>query len=204
MSLGVCEYRAARHKLGKVHIMGLRWLQSIPGLSWQNTSKTAKEKAMVKVLMVCMGNICRSPMAEGVFRRLLQDVGLEDKVYVESAGTHAYHVGSFPDRRSQDVAQARGVDISAIRARKVEIEDLDIFDYVIAMDDDNYRYLLGLCPAPNYREKIHRIMEYAPESPIREVPDPYYGGRGGFMRVMDLVEESAQGLLLQIRERHNL
>ena len=96
------------------------------------------------------------------------------------------------------------MDISAIRARKVEIEDLDIFDYVIAMDDDNYRYLLALCPAPIYRGKIHRMMEYAPELPEREVPDPYYGGRGGFIRVMDLVEESAQGLLLQIREHHNL
>lgn len=159
---------------------------------------------MVKVLMVCMGNICRSPMAEGVFRHLVQNAGLADKVYVESAGTHAYHTGSHPDKRSQAIAQSRGVDLSAIRARKVEVEDLDIFDYVIAMDDDNYRYLFELCLTPMHQEKIHRMMEYAPDLPEREVPDPYYGGRGGFVRVMNLVEKSAQGLLLHICEHHNL
>lgn len=143
-------------------------------------------------------------MAEGVFHRLLQEAGLADKVYVESAGTHAYHVGSLPDKRSQDIAQARGMDLSGIRARKVEVEDLDIFDYVIAMDYDNYRYLFELSPAPMYREKIHRMMEYAPELSEREVPDPYYGGQGGFIYAMDLLEESAQGLLLHIREHHNI
>ena len=184
--------------------MSFRWLESIPIFAREHTSKKVKEKAVVKVLMVCMGNICRSPMAEGVFRHLLQNAGLADKVYVESAGTHAYHTGSLPDKRSQDIAQARGVDLSAIRARKVEIDDLDIFDYVIAMDDDNYHYLLELCPTTIHQKKIHRMMDYAPELPEREVPDPYYGGRGGFVRVMNLVEKSAQGLLLYIREHHSL
>lgn len=159
---------------------------------------------MVRVLMVCMGNICRSPMAEGAFRRLLEDAQLADKVFVDSAGTHSYHEGASPDKRGQDVARRRGVDLSAIRARRVGPEDVETFDYILAMDEDNYRHLLELCSVPEYREKVQLFMRYAPDLPESEVPDPYYGGLGGFERVMDLVEESAQGLLLHIRERYPL
>jgi protein-tyrosine phosphatase len=159
---------------------------------------------MVKVLFVCMGNICRSPMAEGAFRRILQDAGLAEKVYVDSAGTHSYHIGSAPDKRSQATANRRGVDLSALRARRVEADDFAVFDYLLAMDSDNYAYLLNLCPQPELQEKMRLFLDFAPDLPEREVPDPYYGGPGGFEGVMDLLEAAAEGLLLHIRERYRL
>ncbi len=153
----------------------------------------------MRVLMVCMGNICRSPMAEGVFRSMLQEASLLERVYVESAGTHSYHVGLEPDVRSQQAALRRGVDISGLRARQVTAEDLDSFDLLLAMDRSNYRHLLGLCSRPEHRGKIKLFMEYAPQLSDREIPDPYYGGPGGFERVLDLVEEASRGLLAQIQ-----
>lgn len=164
----------------------------------------ARAKAMVKVLFVCMGNICRSPMAEGVFRRMLEGVGLAEKVYVDSAGTHSYHIGAPPDTRSQATALRRGVDLRSIRARRVTETDLIEFDYVLAMDRDNFEHLLVLCQNPELRRRIQLFLDFAPGLPEREVPDPYYGGSGGFERVMDLVEEAAQGLLIQIRERYRI
>lgn len=170
----------------------------------QDSLIQAREKAMVKVLFVCMGNICRSPVAEAVFRRLLEDAGLTDKVFVDSAGTHSYHAGSAPDKRSQAAALHRGLDLSALRARRVTEEDFEIFDYLLAMDLDNYEHLLALCAEPERRDKIRLLMDYAPGLRVREVPDPYYGGMSGFERVMDLVEEAAQGLMLHIRERYRI
>ena len=157
---------------------------------------------MVKILLVCMGNICRSPMAEGVLRSLLAQSGLTAEVFVDSAGTHAYHVGSPPDRRGQEAAARRGVDLSAIRARQIAPEDLQTFDYILAMDRDNQRLLLDLSGIPEERKKIRLFMDYAPTLPEQEVPDPYYGGLQGFERVMDLIEDAAQGLMQQLRERH--
>ncbi|NJN45840.1 MAG: low molecular weight phosphotyrosine protein phosphatase [Candidatus Competibacteraceae bacterium] len=157
-----------------------------------------------RVLFVCMGNICRSPVAEGLFRHLLQNAGLTEVVGVDSAGTHSYHEGAAPDERSQATASRRGVDLSTLRARRVVPEDFDLFDYVLAMDRANYQDLLSLCPRSELQDKIRLFMDYAPDRLEREVPDPYYGGLGGFERVMDLVEEAAQGLLLQLRERHRL
>ncbi|MCP5197885.1 MAG: low molecular weight phosphotyrosine protein phosphatase [Gammaproteobacteria bacterium] len=162
-----------------------------------------KEKASVKVLFVCMGNICRSPMAEGAFRRMLEGVGLTEKIYVDSAGTHSYHIGAAPDARSQATAQRRGVDLRGLRARQVTVTDFAEFDYVLAMDQDNFKHLLELCQNAELRRRIQLFLNFAPDLPEREVPDPYYGGPTGFERVMDLVEAAAQGLLMHIRERHH-
>lgn len=164
----------------------------------------AKAKAMVRVLFVCMGNICRSPVAEGVFQRMLEGAGLADKVYVDSAGTHSYHAGAPPDARSQATAFRRGVDLRGIRARRVTVTDFTEFDYVLAMDRDNFEHLLALCGEPELRRRIQLLMDYAPDLPEREVPDPYYGGPNGFERVMDLIEVAAEGLLVGIRERYRI
>ncbi|MDG4548868.1 MAG: low molecular weight phosphotyrosine protein phosphatase [Candidatus Contendobacter sp.] len=159
---------------------------------------------MVKVLFVCMGNICRSPMAEGAFRRLLERVELAEHVFVDSAGTHSYHIGSPPDPRSQATALSRGVSLRHLRARQVTTADLVEFDYVLAMDRDNFDHLLALGKEPEARRRIRLFLDFAPNLPEREVPDPYYGGSGGFERVMDLVEEAARGLLIDIRERYRI
>ncbi|MEE4378571.1 MAG: low molecular weight protein-tyrosine-phosphatase, partial [Candidatus Competibacteraceae bacterium] len=113
-----------------------------------------------------------------------------------------YHEGAAPDERSQATALRRGVDLSTLRARRIVQEDFDHFDYLLAMDRANYQDLLSLCPRSELHDKIRLFMDYAPDRSEQEVPDPYYGGLGGFERVMDLVEEAAQGLLLQLRERH--
>ena len=156
---------------------------------------------MVKVLFVCMGNICRSPTAHGVFRALVNNEGLSEQIDIDSAGTHAYHVGNPPDRRAQATAQERGIDLSDLVARRVAPEDFEVFDYVLAMDQDNYLSLAEICPDPHV-EKIHMFMDFADHMRTREVPDPYYGGPAGFDRVFDLVEAASLGLLQEIRARH--
>jgi protein-tyrosine phosphatase len=158
---------------------------------------------MVKVLMVCMGNICRSPMAHGYFEHLVRQAGLEQQIQVDSAGTHAYHVGNPPDTRAQQTARRRGIDLSAQRARKALREDFHTFDYVLAMDRDNHALLAELCPE-GQEHKLRLFLEFAPQLGEREVPDPYYGGAEGFERVFDMVEAAAQGLLAEIRSRHGL
>ncbi len=155
---------------------------------------------MVKVLFVCMGNICRSPTAQGVFTGLLRRHGLEGRVLVDSAGTHAYHVGSAPDPRASAAAAKRGADLSSQRARKVAAEDFVTFDYILAMDRDNLEILEALCP-PEQRDKLRLLLEFAPDTGVDEVPDPYYGGVAGFERVLDLIEVAAEGLLREIGER---
>jgi protein-tyrosine phosphatase len=147
-----------------------------------------------RVLFVCMGNICRSPTAVGVFKRLVNDAGLDAEIESDSAGTHDYHIGDPPDARSQAAAGRRGYDLSALRARQVAHDDFALFDYVLAMDETNLTALLSLCPA-HYRERVKLFLEFAPEAGHREVPDPYYGGAQGFEEVLDLVELAAQGLL---------
>lgn len=148
-----------------------------------------------------MGNICRSPTAHGVFLKLLEDRSLGHLVEVDSAGTHAYHIGKAPDERSQAAALRRGFDLSPLRARQVEPADFHHFDYVLAMDDDNLQHLEMICPMEQ-RGKLRLFMEFAPQMKRREVPDPYYGGASGFERVLDLVEAAAEGLLQDIRQRH--
>jgi protein-tyrosine phosphatase len=186
-------------------VIGSRILQAVrAAFATSRQRDEARAKAMVKVLFVCMGNICRSPMAEGVFRRMLEGVGLAEKIYVDSAGTHSYHIGAPPDTRSQATALRRGVDLRSIRARQVTETDLVEFDYVLAMDRDNFEHLRVLCQNPELQRHVRLFLDFAPDLPEREVPDPYYGGSGGFERVMDLVEEAAQGLLIQIRERYRI
>ncbi|MBX2859807.1 MAG: low molecular weight phosphotyrosine protein phosphatase [Vampirovibrio sp.] len=156
---------------------------------------------MVKVLFVCMGNICRSPSAHGVFLDLLAQHQLSNLVEVDSAGTHAYHVGEPPDPRSQVFAQKRGFDLSALRARRVDPEDYFIYDYILAMDQANMDILIRECPR-EHMEKVQLFLTYAPEVSETEVPDPYYGGERGFDHVLDLVEAASQGLLEHIRQHH--
>lgn len=157
--------------------------------------------AKVKVLFVCMGNICRSPTAQGVFAKRVREANLEHLIEIDSAGTHAYHVGEPPDSRAQKSAQKRGVDLSALRARRALEEDFEKFDYVLAMDRDNYEGLQAICPI-GAEYKLHMFMSYAPNLEYDEVPDPYYGGPTGFERVLDMIEEAAAGLLQDIQLRY--
>lgn len=151
--------------------------------------------------MVCMGNICRSPLAHGRFEHLVLESGLASRISVDSAGTHAYHVGEPPDRRSLQTAMQRGIDISGQRARKVSLADFEAFDYLLAMDRDNLSILLSLAPA-EHAHKVRLFLDFAPELQEREVPDPYYGGQSGFELVYDLIDAASQGLLEEIRKRH--
>jgi len=143
-----------------------------------------------------MGNICRSPTAEGVFRYKVAQANLQDHISIDSAGTHAYHVGNPPDARAQDAALKRNIDLSSQRARRVNADDFSSFDYVIAMDDSNKRDLLTICPA-GFEDRIHLFLNFA-EGNETEVPDPYYGQGRGFEIVLNLVEDAADGLLARI------
>jgi low molecular weight protein-tyrosine phosphatase len=154
---------------------------------------------MVRVLFVCMGNICRSPIAQGVFEDVLRREELEDEVFVDSAGTGAWHVGDPPDQRAQKSASLRGLDLSSQRARRIAPDDCQNFDYILTMDEENYRAVAALCRGSAV---VRPFLDFATDSPEREVPDPYYGGPDGFEHVLDLVEEASQGLLEDIRERH--
>ena len=154
----------------------------------------------VKVLFVCMGNICRSPTAEGVFKRHVAEAGLEGRVLSDSAGTHDYHVGDPPDPRAQRAAAGRGYDLSALRGRQVGRGDFAEFDYVLAMDEANLLVLTRQCP-PQHAHKVRLFLEFGPDPGSREVPDPYYGGAQGFERVLDLVEHASRGLLAHVRLR---
>ncbi len=153
------------------------------------------------MLFVCMGNICRSPTAHGVFRKLIEDEGLSALIDVDSAGTHAYHVGNDPDRRAQATALSRGLDLSDLRARQARAEDFHAFDYVIAMDEENYCSLQGICPV-GMEQRLYMFLDFAPDLGEREVPDPYYGGAQGFERVFDMVEAASLGLLQDIRQKY--
>ena len=146
--------------------------------------------------MVCTGNICRSPTAEGVFRTLAEKEGLS--VQVDSAGTHDYHAGEPPDARALDHASRRGYDLSALRARRISQRDFDEFDLILAMDRGHLRILQRMCP-PQSRHKLRLFMEFAPERDGDEVPDPYYGGSAQFEQVLDVVEAAASGLLSHLR-----
>jgi protein-tyrosine phosphatase len=156
---------------------------------------------LVNVLFVCMGNICRSPTAQGVLERVVEREGLEGEVHTDSAGTGSWHVGSPPDERAQESALLRGIDLSRQRARQFDPKDFDRFDYIVVMDRYNYRDVLSHASPENER-KVRLFMDYAPEAGVSEVPDPYYGGPDGFERVLDLIEDAAEGLLREIRAEH--
>lgn len=150
-----------------------------------------------------MGNICRSPSAEGVFRDKVSEAGLSEKVYIDSAGTHAYHIGNPPDPRSQEAASKRNFDLSAQRARKVEVNDFDEFDYVIAMDMSNVDDLQAICPTGR-EEKVHLFLKFSNNTDKKEVPDPYYGSGNGFEIVLDLIEDAADGLIAHLQAHHSI
>ncbi len=154
----------------------------------------------MKILFVCLGNICRSPSAEGVFRDKLAQHGLAGQVEVDSAGTHAYHVGSSPDARAQAAALRRGIDLSGLRGRQVSQGDFEYYDYILAMDRDNLANLEAMCP-PEHLHKIHLFLKYAGGVGASEVPDPYYGGGDGFERVLDMLDDASEGLLRVLKER---
>ncbi len=159
----------------------------------RNQGKTA-------VLFCCMGNICRSPTAEAVFRHLVEKEGLEDIIHIDSAGTHDYHIGESPDVRTQRAAKQRGYDMSGLRGRQAETGDFASFDYVLAMDEANLAILQGLRPR-DAQSHLGLFLEFAERHQVREVPDPYYGGADGFEHVLDLVEDAARGLLKHIRSQ---
>ena len=150
------------------------------------------------VLFVCLGNICRSPTAEGVFREAVKKAGLAEHIRVESAGLGDYHVGTAPDRRAVEAAKRRGYDISMVRARQVDAEYFGRFGWIIAMDNANLRALAKIQP-PEYTGHMGLLLDYAPDLGVREVPDPYYGAPAGFDRVLDLVEAGVAGLLDRMR-----
>jgi protein-tyrosine phosphatase len=146
------------------------------------------------VLFVCTGNICRSPTAEGVLRKLAADAGLAHRIRVDSAGTHGYHVGEAPDARAQAHARRRGYDLSDLRARRFSREDFHTFDLILAMDREHHAILARLAPS-SAGQKLRLMLEFARRPGGDEVPDPYYGGPDGFELVLDLIEDAAEGLL---------
>jgi protein-tyrosine phosphatase len=157
----------------------------------------------VNVLFVCMGNICRSPTAEGVFRHKLMEAGLERFIHTDSAGTHDYHIGRPPDARSVEAAHARGIDISDLRARQIDAFDFEFFDHILAMDAANLDYLTAMAPTAQ-QARVAPLLGYAPQLGTQWVPDPYYGGPQGFRQVYDLIEPAADGLLASIRSLYSL
>ena len=148
---------------------------------------------MTRILFVCLGNICRSPTAEGVMRRLVREEGLEQEIEIDSAGTGGWHVGAPPDQRATETARRRGTTLEGA-ARRFDPADFDRFDLILAMDAENKRDLLALAPDDEARAKVRMFL-----SGDRDVPDPYYGGAGGFEEVLDLVEEAARELLTELR-----
>jgi protein-tyrosine phosphatase len=152
----------------------------------------------IRVLMVCLGNICRSPTAEAVLRKKVREAGLDDRIEVDSAGTADYHVGSPPDRRAVAHGERRGLEMRRLRGRQVGPEDFDRFDLILAMDEDNLANLRRVRPAES-PAKVALLMSYAPHAGSPEVPDPYYGGADGFEMVLDLVESAADGLIASMR-----
>jgi protein-tyrosine phosphatase len=153
-----------------------------------------------RVLFVCLGNICRSPTAEGVFGHMLAAQAPHLKVEIDSAGTAAYHIGSAPDPRSRRAAQSRGIDISGLRARQVRMEDFSRFDLILAMDRENLGELRAMQPEHS-RALVQLFLDYAPELQLRDVPDPYYGGADAFEKVLDLATTASQGLLEFLQQR---
>lgn len=151
----------------------------------------------MKVLFVCLGNICRSPSAEGVFSKLLEAQGLQDRVEVDSCGIGDWHIGKAPDARAQQAAMRRGIDISGLRARQLSEEDFAVFDFILAMDDDNLRAIQAIQPE-GYQGTTCLFMRFAgqPEAPV---PDPYFGGEQGFENVLDMIEDASNGLVQHVR-----
>lgn len=157
------------------------------------------DEKTIGVLFICMGNICRSPTAHALFRTKVQAAGLADKIRIDSAGTHAYHIGHPPDVRSMETAASRQIVMDDLRARKVEFSDFYEFDYLLVMDEHNFQLVNALGP----REELHRVgflLDYAPEVGRKDVPDPYYGGERGFEQVFDMVDAACDKLLIHLKQ----
>ncbi|MCS6810409.1 MAG: low molecular weight phosphotyrosine protein phosphatase, partial [Tepidimonas sp.] len=150
----------------------------------------------VRVLMICMGNICRSPTAHGVLRQRLLQRQLHERILVDSAGTHGYHVGEPPDPRAQAHARARGYDLSDLRARRLTVRDCELHDWLLVMDAHNEAHVHALCP-PAHRFKIHRLARFGQRYAAHEIPDPYTGGPAAFEHALDLIEDAVDGWLHQ-------
>jgi protein-tyrosine phosphatase len=157
----------------------------------------------IRVLFVCLGNICRSPLAEAVFRHQVRERGLEPRFEIDSAGTSGYHDGAPPDRRSAETARRRGVELTG-RSRRVSGEDLRRFDYVVAMDAENEAALRELLAGSGGTARVHRLREWDPQPGHGDVPDPYYGGDRGFDDVHDIVERASAGFLAHVVRAHGL
>lgn len=155
---------------------------------------------VIRVLFVCTGNLCRSPTAEGVFRALVRDAGLSHRIEADSAGTSVFNEGAAPDARARDAARGRGVDLGSQCARRIRKDDFHRFDYLVALDASHRRRLIALCPE-DQRHRIRLLLDFAPNTRLSDVPDPYDGGPGGFGRVFDLISAGAAGLLAEIRTR---
>ena len=156
-----------------------------------------KNSQPFRVLMVCTGNICRSPTAHGVLEKMVADAGLEQQVFVDSAGTHSYHVGEEPDHRSQQHARRRGYDLSAQRARQLTAQDFDDFDLVLVMDSSN-EIAARRIASPAQQQRMKRLTDFCQQHSDQQVPDPYYGGDQGFEHVLDLIEDACGNLLQSI------
>ena len=154
----------------------------------------------IKVLFICMGNICRSPTAHGIFQKLVDEEGLSDQILVDSAGTISYHAGEQPDSRSVQTALSHGVDLSDQRSRQVTMADYQEQDYILAMDFDNLRNLQQQCPE-QYQNKLGLLLQYHPDEFLDEVPDPYYGGESGFEQVYEMVDIACQNLLEHLKQQ---
>ncbi len=154
---------------------------------------------MIRVLFVCTANICRSPMAEGIFKKLVADAGLSHAIESDSAGISAMRLNESPDPRTQRTSLRYGIDVSALRSREIQRGDYEHFDYLLAMDRTNYNYLRSLCPR-GMESKIYMMLEFAPFDDLSEVPDPYSGGEDGFDVIFQVLEVAARGLLAHIQK----
>ena len=171
------------------------------GQLWQSTKIVMHDQlqAKHKILFVCTGNICRSPSAEGVFRKMIEEhESFDSSIYIDSCGTHSYHIGESPDGRAQHAAANRGIDISKQKARQIEADDFDFFDYILVMDNFNLNVIHSMVDETD-RSKIHLFLDYAKLNEYKEVPDPYYGGERGFEIVLDLLEQASIGLIKHLQ-----
>lgn len=178
------------------------WLVAVKPKLIKLVNRRAADQAVAElsVLFICTGNICRSPTAQGIFEHKLAQAGLDRKVFVDSAGTHGFHVGNKPDARARRAAARRGFDLSRQRSRRIETHDFVRFDYVVGMDHANMAALHERCPAA-HRDKLSLLLQFMPAAELEEVPDPYYGGSEGFERVLDLLDGAADALLEDVRRR---